>query len=134
MINKDEITRNLRSTGESLFTLVKAQTINQISNAVYYVVDSVTPNNFIDLTDPNYKVKMLQSSKLTFDNIVDIIYSEQSKISWVDLTILFSDIERTIIHVTLVKVNKKEREIDYHCAIRLPRKHKEGVKFDLNNV
>ena len=101
------------------------------TNTIYYVVDSVTPNNFIDLTDPNYKVKMLQSSKLTFDNMVDIIYSEQSKISWIDLTILFSDIERTIIHVTLVKVNKKEREIDYH---RLPRKHKEGVKFDLNNV
>lgn len=134
MIDKNEIISNLRSTVESLFALVKAQTINQIFNTIYYVVDSVTPNNFIDLTDPNYKVKMLQSRKHTFDNLVDIVYSEQSKISWVDLTMLFSDVGETIIHVTLVKVNKREEKVDYHCAISLPRNHEEGVKFDLNNL
>ena len=66
--------------------------------------------------------------------LVNMIYEQRFTISWVDLSILYSQIDETIIRVTLVKINKTDEIIRYHCAINLPLNYKDGEKFDINHL
>jgi len=131
-MNKEQIIEKLQETVDGMIFLIKEITINEISDKIDFVITYIEENKSIDPIDIDNSLKLLESKRYSFDEVVEIILPEEKEISWVDLFALFSDKNQTIICVTLVKINKFDEDVNFHCAVLLPPNYKEGEKFDLN--
>ena len=125
--SKSQIIENILSIEQNLFLLVNQNCINDLSDNISYLIE-----NIVDYS--NKKIELDSKDKITFNQLIDIIYLGQDVISWVDLSLFHTNIEETIIQVTLVKVGKDGVPIDYHCAIPLPINHDGYTKFDINLI
>ncbi|GHV39322.1 hypothetical protein FACS1894179_04060 [Bacteroidia bacterium] len=134
MNDKIYIKKQLIELENKLFILAKNKTINSYSDNIIYVVENVDEHNIIDPVNVDNLLKLFHSRKITIQELVNMIYEQRFTISWVDLSILYSQIDETIIRVTLVKINKTDEIIRYHCAINLPLNYKDGEKFDINHL
>lgn len=131
-MNKDEIIEKLQETVDNIFFLIKEVTVNKISDKIDFVIANVEKNEYKNPEHKDNSLKLLRSHKYSFDEVVEVVFSKEKYISWVDLFVLISDKHETVICVTLVKSNKYNEDINFHCGVILPDNYIEGEKFDLN--
>jgi len=135
MISIEKIKEDFGNIQNSLFKLFKKQCINTLSDNIVYIIENITEDSFdYEKSETEKKEELSNSRKSSLSELTSIIYNQQDKISWIDLTILYSDIDETIIKCTLVKLNKTEKDINYHCALTLPSLNYNGERYDINKV
>lgn len=130
MVEKGEITKKILSTKDLLFDLVINSTVNELSDNILYYIKLAS--EFV-----NHSNQDIEKEKYhTLDQIVEIIFNIQDQISWIDLEVINTNIERTIIKCMIVDINKTDQEINYHCAIQAPPSYDYNTdhKYDLNEL
>jgi len=133
MDQNNSITKDVNTLLENTLILFKKLCINPISEKILFFIEYVDEeSNNNDVPDMKYKINDLEL--ISLNELIKIIIEIQKSLSWVDFAIIYSNIDLTLVKVTLVKLNKIEGKIDFHANIRLPINYSQNEKFDINEL
>jgi len=126
------IVQEVNTLLENTLVLFEKLCINPVSEKVLFFIeyiDEKTNNRSLSI---KYNIDSLKL--ISFNELIEVIFEEQEYLSWVDFTIIYSNIDLTLIKVTLVKVNKVDEKINFHANIKLPINYNQNEKFDINEI